>query len=313
MNKNLCLCCGKQLLSTDENGWHSSCVKKFFGTTKLPELEITKEKLQELALVTISNRVAVTGVQKKMSLNLISSQNTNPRLTVVNYPSGYILKPQTDDYPELPEAEELVMNLATLCKIPTVPHALITLQDKSLAYITKRIDRNKENKIPMEDFCQLSHRLTEDKYKGSYEQCGKIIKQYSSNAGLDLVEFFNRILFCFVTGNSDMHLKNFSLINQNKKWTLSPAYDLLPVNIVNPLDKEETALNLNGKKSNLKKSDFLSLSRTLEINPKSAEKLIERASNLKTNIQELTATSFLSKDLQKKFIKLVEQRCNKLN
>lgn len=309
---NVCLCCGKQIVSESQNGWHLSCIKKFFGTTKLPELEVTSDKLKELALLSVSNRIAVTGVQKKMSLHLISGKNIVPRLTAVNYPSGYILKPQTEDYPELPQAENLVMNMASVLKIPVVPHALITLKDNTLAYITKRIDRNKNEKIPMEDFCQLSERLTEDKYKGSYEQCGKIIKSYSAIFGLDEVDFFNRIVFCFVTGNSDMHLKNFSLIKQNGKWSLSPTYDLLPVNIVNPQDTEETALNLNGKKSNIKRSDFILLAELLGINSKSAEKLLERAIVKEENFVNFIAQSFLSDDLKNRFAELVKERCGRL-
>lgn len=308
----ICLCCGKPIKSESQKGWHLSCIKKFFGTTKLPELEVTSDKLKELALLSVSNRIAVTGVQKKMSLHLTSGKNIVPRLTAVNYPSGYILKPQTEDYPELPQAENLVMNMASVLKIPVVPHALITLKDNSLAYITKRIDRNKNEKNPMEDFCQLSERLTEDKYKGSYEQCGKIIKSYSEFYGLDEVDFFNRIIFCFVTGNSDMHLKNFSLIKQNEKWSLSPAYDLLPVNIVNSKDTEETALNLNGKKSNIKRSDFLSLAESLGINSKSAEKILERAIAKEESLVELITQSLLSDDLKNKFTELLKERCGRL-
>ena len=204
------------------------------------------------------------------------------------------------------------MNMASVLKIPVVPHALITLKDNSLAYITKRIDRNKNEKNPMEDFCQLSERLTEDKYKGSYEQCGKIIKSYSEFYGLDEVDFFNRIIFCFVTGNSDMHLKNFSLIKQNEKWSLSPAYDLLPVNIVNSKDTEETALNLNGKKSNIKRSDFLSLAESLGINSKSAEKILERAIAKEESLVELITQSLLSDDLKNKFTELLKERCGRL-
>ena len=114
----------------------------------------------------------------------------------------------------------------------------------------------------MEDFCQLSGRLTQDKYRGSYERCAEIIRKHSVRFGFDLSEFFFRLVVCFVTGNSDMHLKKFSLVEKTpgqRDFVLSPAYDLLPVNIIMPEDPEETALTLNGKKSNLRRKDFLAL------------------------------------------------------
>jgi serine/threonine-protein kinase HipA len=105
----------------------------------------------------------------------------------------------------------------------------------------------------MEDMCQLTERLTEDKYHGSYEQIGKAIQKYSASPGLDVENFFEIVLFSFLTGNADMHLKNFSLLEQpGLGMTLSPAYDLVNTALVNPADDEELALNLNGRKKNIK-------------------------------------------------------------
>ena len=173
------------------------------------------------------------------------SDSRKPRLTLVNYPTGYILKPQVAEFEALPESEQLIMTMADMAGISTVPHALIK-GNAGLAYITKRVDRNltsdKVEMLAMEDFCQLDLRLTEDKYRGSYERCAKIIKQYSSRVGIDMAEFYIRLVFCFIVGNSDMHLKNFSLIETAEgsgEYVLSPAYDLLPVNANMPADKEE--------------------------------------------------------------------------
>ena len=114
--------------------------------------------------------------------------------------------------------------------------------------------------LAMEDFCQLDYRLTQDKYRGSYERCAKIIEKYSNKPGLDMAEFYMRIAFSFVTGNSDMHLKNFSLIEtyeESGEYELSPAYDLLPVNVIMPEDTEQLAMPMNGKKRNIRRKDFL--------------------------------------------------------
>ncbi len=172
-----CLCCGKPLRTPDESGWHKSCIKRFFGTTKLPEIEIDDKTLNLLATETTNKGFTVPGVQKKLSLHLVSDTN-KPRLTLVNYPTGYILKPQVAEFEALPESEQLIMSMADMAGISTVPHALIK-GNTGLAYITRRIDRkvNKDSTqmLAMEDFCQLDLRLTEDKYRGSYERCAKII------------------------------------------------------------------------------------------------------------------------------------------
>ena len=148
-----------------------------------------------------------------MSLHL-SEDGETPRLTFLNYPTGYILKPQAENYDSLPEMEYLVMQMAEATGIKTVPYALVRMpsQKNSFAYITRRIDRVDGKILAMEDFCQLDERLTEDKYRGSYERCGKVVSKYSSRDGLDLTELFSKNSFLICSRNSDMHLKNFSLI-----------------------------------------------------------------------------------------------------
>ena len=150
-----CLCCGKMLRTENEYGWHSSCIKSFFGTTKFPDIDVSKEVLNQIAIDNTNKGFTVPGVQKKLSLHL--SQEDSPRLTLVNYPTGYILKPQTDEYASLPEMEYLIMQMAQVCGIKTVPFALLRLpsQDNAYAYITKRIDRTNGKMLAMEDFCQL--------------------------------------------------------------------------------------------------------------------------------------------------------------
>lgn len=312
----ICLCCGKEIDSENqlelENLWHSKCVKKFFGTSHFPEISISKDQLENLATETVSKGFTVAGVQKKLSLHL--SKEKNSRLTLVGYPAGYILKPQTEDFCHLPEMENLVMNLAAVAGIKTVPNALIQISD-GLAYITKRIDRKGSKGdielSAMEDFCQLSERLTEEKYKSSYERCAKIIMQYSSKPGLDVAELFYRLVFCFVTGNSDMHLKNFSLIETEPKsrvYELSAAYDLLPVNLVMPEDREEFALTMNGKKSNIKKSDFLAFARSCKISDQAAVKMIDRILSFKEKFLSSINNSFLTEDEKSAFIELMNER-----
>lgn len=308
-----CLCCGKTLSTPNETGWHKACIKRFFGTTELPEIDINNETLNLLATETTNKGFTVPGVQKKLSLQLISD-GSKPRLTLVNYPTGYILKPQVEEFEALPESEQLIMEMADMAGISTVPHALIK-GSGGLAYITKRVDRNltKDNieMLAMEDFCQLDLRLTEDKYRGSYERCAKIIKKYSSRIGIDITEFYIRLVFCFIVGNSDMHLKNFSLIETtegSQEYVLSPAYDLLPVNANLPEDKEQFALTMNGKKMHILKGDFLKFASTCDIPRKTAIKLIQNLVSYTPKWLKMCDDSILPDDLKERLIQIIIER-----
>ena len=316
-----CLCCGKPIKTSDDSdhGWHISCIRRFFHTKELPEIDITKEELETLANNAVQKGLTVPGVQKKLSLYL--SKEGSARLTIIDHPTGYILKPQTDDFEHLPEAENLVMQMAEIAGIATVPHALIQIeaQDNVYAYITRRIDREIKSSAfhmyAMEDFCQLANRLTNDKYRGSYELCAKIIKRYSTRPGLDITELYYRILFLFISGNSDMHLKNFSLIESapgSRVYALSPAYDLLPVNLVMPEDPEELALTLNGKKRNLRKNDFLKFANTCGITDITAKRLMEKITSFQKSFLQACQDSLLPSDMKDSMMQLVNMRMNRL-
>lgn len=313
-----CLCCGKELPTTatpqeKEWQWHKKCVHAFFGTTILPEIDLSEDALNKLVNQTINKGLAVPGVQKKMSLHLTTGKDA--RLTLVNYPTGYILKPQTDEYAFLPEYEHLAMQIASLAGVRTVPHALIKM-NQTFAYITRRIDRkigkDGAQLYAMEDFCQLAGRLTEDKYKGSYESCGKIIRQYSSYEGFDLSELFLRIIVSFIIGNSDMHLKNFSLIEESPSsriFRLSEAYDFLPVNIILPSDHEEMALTVNGKKKNIHRKDFISLASHCSLPDSAAVKIIDQTLSREDQFLHSCEDSFLPDEQIKQVQMLIKTRC----
>lgn len=312
-----CLCCNKEIKNPDEYEtgirWHKKCLKRFFGTPVMPELDCSEEELERLANLTVDSGLTVPGVQKKLPLHLEGGDKT-ARLTIVDYPTGYILKPQSDDFAFLPEAEYMAMKMAEAAKIETVPNAQVFIND-GYAYITKRIDRDVGQMRAMEDFCQLSGRMTADKYRSSYENCGKVIKKYSRNVGLDLTEFFYRLLFCFATGNSDMHLKNFSLIEEeagSRLFFLSAAYDLLPVNIIMPADQEQMALTVNGKKKNIRKKDFLILAQNLGIHEKTALGLMRQILKYKTAIMNEADIAYIPDEMKGKMKDLIETRMEAL-
>lgn len=309
-----CLYCYRPL-AENEQDFHAICSKKVFGQPIPPVLPYSEVDLEPLAKEIIQSQTAVTGVQAKLSLHITGSNNggTERRFTIVGLWGGYILKPPTALYPQLPEVEDLTMHLAAVAKIKTAPHSLIRLQSGNRAYLTKRVDRTPKGKLAMEDFCQLTERLTEDKYHGSYEQIGKAILKYSAMPGLDVVNFWELVLFSFITGNADMHLKNFSLLEQpGLGMTLSPAYDLVNTSLVNPADEEEMALTLNGKKKKLKKQDFVAAMNTLKIEEKQQQNIFNKMEKALPNWIDLINMSFLSNEFKEKYKEMLMERMHRL-
>ena len=305
-----CLHCGKPIGTDDgHRGWHRRCIRNFFGVRQFPEIDLTTRSLEELARRSVSTGVTVAGVQRKLSIHLSHVDGTD-RMTLVGYPAGFILKPPSPDYPHLPEIEHLTMSLADAVGITTVPHALVELADGALAYITRRIDRRPEppHRVPMEDLCQISERLTEDKYRGSYEQIAKHVARHSGRPGIDLSELFLVVVFSFVTGNADMHLKNVSLYRPGDEWILAPAYDLLSTVLVLPDDPEETALTLNGKKRRLNRSDFVAFGATAGLNPKAIDGLIRSIVRREPHLLAAVDEAILPGDLKHRFREVIAER-----
>ena len=290
-----CLYCYKEL-GEGEVDFHKACSKKFFGVPTAPELPYSLDELDTLAAQVIKSQTTLTGVQAKLSLHLDRHEGSK-KLTIVGLWGDFIFKPQTQSYKTLPENEDLTMHLAEIAKIKVVPHTLIRLQDGTLGYLTKRIDRTSEGgKIPMEDMCQLTERQTEYKYKSSYEQIAKVIAKHSYVPLLDLTDFYEQVFFNWLVGNNDMHLKNYSLYAPKGKWVLTPAYDLLNVSMVNPKDTEELALTLNAKKKRIKKSDFVRAMETSGISPKVFDNILAKYRKLLPKFNEIIDLSFLDEE-----------------
>jgi len=307
---NKCLYCYKPL-NDNETEFHEQCSLTFFGTKQPPVFEHTLNDMAELAKNVVERSVAVPGVQPKLSLSLINDtmqDGHKGRLTVVGALGGnYIFKPPSDYYPEMPENEHLTMRTAEAFGINTVMSSLIRLKSGELAYITKRIDRTASGeKIHMLDMFQITEAV--DKYKSSMEKVGKALEENSSNTLLDTSYFLELGIFSFLTGNNDMHLKNFSMINSGDNWSLAPAYDLLNVAIVNPDDTEELALTLEGKKRRLKWENFEQLGKKLGLNDKQLKGMIKRFLKNKTVALEWINNSFLSTEYKEKYKKLLEER-----
>lgn len=306
--KNNCLYCYEPL--NGELDFHKKCSQAFFGSPTAPSIPYTFSEMAELAKETVERSVAVPGVQAKLSMSLIkeTKENSDHRLTVVGALGGnYIFKPPSEDYAEMPQNEHLTMRIAEVFSINVVPSSLIRLASGELSYITKRIDRTDSGqKIHMLDMFQITE--ASDKYKSSMERIGKALNAYSENTLLDQIFFFELTLFSFLTGNNDMHLKNFSMIKSSSGWVLAPAYDLLNVAIILPTDTEELALTLEGKKKKLKKSHFQNLAKALGLTAKQTEGAFLRMTKNKPKAIEWIDKSFLSDELKSAYKELLEKR-----
>jgi len=305
---NKCLYCYNPLVG--EIDFHEKCSLEFFGSKDVPVLSYTIDQMAELARNVVKRSISVPGVQAKLSMSLIkeTQESSDNRLTVVGaLGGGYIFKPPSEKYPEMPQNEHLTMRIAEAYGIRVVPSSLIRLVSGELSYITKRVDRKEEGeKIHMIDMFQITEAF--DKYKSSMERVGKTLSSYSENPMLDILFFFELALFSFLTGNNDMHLKNFSMIESASGWILSPAYDLLNVTIINPEDDEELALTMEGKKKKIKREHFERLGEGLGLTPKQLSGVFNRFHKNKAKAIQWIRNSFLTSEMKEAYAILLEER-----
>ena len=314
MKSKNCLYCYNPL-TKGEKDFHEKCSLKFFGIAEPPLLDLDKNQLEQLAEQIILKSVAITGVQPKLSLTIErpTGDNKRSRLTIVGLWGNYILKPQSGIHKQLPENEDLTMHLSELFKMNTAEHSLLRTTSDEIVYIVKRFDRIKEGKLQCEDFCQLSELLTENKYRSSMERTGKLIKLHTANPLLEAIAFFELTIFCFLSGNADMHLKNFSLLKDTKgRNNLAPFYDLLNTKLAIPKDTEEMALTLNGRKSRINRTDFNKFGTSLGMSEKQLSSTYQKFSGKISDAIEFIARSFLSEDLKKEYTSLFLERAKRL-
>ena len=307
-----CLFCYKEL-EEGQVDFHPSCAHKFFGSKTAPILPYTRDNMSELARQVIRTSASVTGVQAKMSLDVDRGGKNEPsKFTIVGLWGKYIFKPQSAKYPCLPELEDLTMKMAEVAHIHTARHTLIRLADGELGYLTLRMDRGRHGeKISMLDMCQLTNRLTEHKYYGTYLQLAETIKKYSSAPMLDVQRFWEVVLFSWITGNSDMHCKNFSLIDSgNGEYVLSPAYDLLAVLLADPQDTEEMAMtfSVGGNKNGFDRHTFMTAFTQSGVPATVANKMIERMKSFLPQWDALIDQSFLPDKMKADYHLLLSKR-----
>ncbi len=285
-------------------------LRDMFGKPILPTIPISLEQIS-LEAQKLAGKLSISGVQPKLSVRLVGDT-----LQPVAQDGQFILKPQTQEFPELPQNEYLCMQMAKLFGINTANSILIELSDGSPAYLVKRFDRFKKGKYMEKLACEDMHQILGgvNKYSGSSEQIAKIISQHCSFAPLELQRYFEITIFNYIIGNGDAHRKNFSLLTSQKGIiALSPAYDLVSSRLVIPEEKDEMALTINGKRNRLNKSDFLTFAETIKVDITYAEKKIHELIELQGSCTNMINDSQLKIELRKRFCQILQQRINIMN
>ena len=305
-----CLSC-YQALSANQLDYHPKCLLAFYGTRHAPTFPYRLSEIEELAKEAAQLSITVPGVQPKLSLGWIKTTLGNGhqgRLTIIDALDGnFILKPQNAAYAQMPENEHLTMKLAQLFRINVVPINLIRMQSGELCFIKKRIDRNPDgSKNHMIDFLQILE--AEDKYKGTLEKLGKTIGELSANTFLDKLRFFEVTVFNYITGNSDMHLKNYSMLLSEVGWVLAPFYDLINVKLILPKDKEDTALMLGGMKEKFNKGYFDRFGLVLQLNDKQINAVYRRLGKWLPQALEMIDRSFLTPENKAHYKEMIVSR-----
>ena len=298
-----CLCCTKPV--GDEGRYHPRCLKALFGSARVPAIPFGLADLPAQVLKT-GARMSISGVQIKASVRLEPGKS---QLEVVAAGGTHVLKPEPQQFPELPKNENLCMSMAADLGFPVPAHGLFSMADGGVCYVVARFDRAGGEKLQNETMFQLLQAT--EKYEGSLERIGKAIRAHAANVGLDTIDFFERALFCFLTGNGDMHLKNWALLIRGKKVGLAPCYDLVCSKIYLPRE-HDCALTLGGKNDKLKRSDFSAMAAGLQIDAKAAGSVFEKLRRAQERLRETVGRSELSAPLKRKLDDVIRTRYQRI-
>ncbi len=303
--KQICSFCLQSIKGSEL--YHPACYKDLWGTSRALFVKLDKDHPIQTFSETIYNG-SISGAQRKGLFALDKNE-----LVVSSKDSMYILKPD-GDFPELPANEHLTMAAAKLLKFEVPPIGLVQIDKVGLVFVIKRFDRNKSNeKLLLEDMAQIHQEVSEDKYSLSLEKVGAAIKEYTQAGPLNSQDFFRRIIFCFVTANGDMHLKNWSLLEMDKFrgiHKLSPVYDWLNTRIVLPRETEDLAIPLKGKQRNMQKSYFSKFAiEELELSSDFVDGIFAEVKDWNNQFKKLIPRSFLSKEMKKSYQALIDERC----
>jgi serine/threonine-protein kinase HipA len=302
---NACLIC---LDPVAVGRYHPKCLRELFGAPIAPTIDIELAKLHTAALAMVGH-TSLSGIQRKVSLRLEAESRT---LQVAAEGGRFILKPQSQTFPSLPENEHVTMRIAKRAGIVIPPCGLIELKDGTPAYIARRFDRTDAGrKLLQEDFCQLAEKSPKEKYQGSAELCAKLALRYASAPIVEAAKLFRLMVFAWWTGNGDMHLKNFSLLrSEDGNYRLSPAYALLCTRLV--IDDDLLALSVGGNKEDVTRRQWIEFSEKCNVRPRTAERILQEIGDATEDAVVLISRSALPSDMKSSYEALVRTRATML-
>ncbi len=301
---NRCLCCEQPI--EEEGRYHAKCLKALWGKAVAPKISFAAKDLPE-KVTTATDHMSISGVQAKA---LIRVNKDSGEVEFAPTGSTHILKPEPNEYPGLPAMENVCMITAETLGMNVPPHGLFPMSDGRLCYIVKRFDRMEDGgKIQSETMFQILGAT--DKYKGSLESVGKAIRTHAENVGLDTIDFFERVILCFLIGNGDMHLKNWAFLIRDKKAALAPVYDFVSSKVYIKRESD-TALTINAKGNKLKQADFESLANNLKIDPKAAANSFEKMKNARERFRDLAIYSELNPSMRQELEDVMAERFKRL-
>lgn len=259
-----------------------------------------------------AGKMSIQGIQPKLSAKLNVSAGC---FDITDTGGTYILKPNPTAFEDVPANEALTMTMAGAVGIEVPPHGIIPASDGSWVYAIKRFDRlTKHRKLHTEDFAQLTQASRDTKYDSSLEKVASVINDFCTFPAVERPKLAIRLLFCFLTGNEDMHLKNFSLIGDDHgSVRLSPAYDLLNTTLVLENATEETALPVNGKKRNLSRRIWIDyLTDRLLLSEKQISAILDQLANTLPLWKEFITRSYLPPVKKQNYLELLENRAGQI-
>ena len=289
--------------------YDAKTLRSMFGKPIRPTIPLSLGEIS-LQAQRLAGKLSISGVQPKLSVRL-----DGDKLVPVECDGRFILKPQTQEFAEMPQNEYLCMQMGKRFGLNTADCLLLELADGSPAYVVKRFDRRKKGqkieKLHCEDMQQILG--GRDKYIGSHEQIAEAIRKYCTFAPLELQRLFDLTIFNFATGNGDAHKKNFSLLTTEGKVALSPVYDLVSSRLAIPEEDDELALTINGRVEGLSRSDFEAFADGLEITSDYTQKKLSQLLSLREEFYRMITDSTLSSALRERLAGIVTDRLDRLN
>ena len=306
-------------LKVNIDGFCPACETKLFDRSKVPgQLEFNWHDIQDRIMGQPAG-FSISGVQAK---GFVGRDKNNLLAPNRDVESMYIIKPFLDSrrtlYFDSPANEHLTMTMAShLFKISTAKCGYVKFKNGEPAYLTRRFDRDKEgNALRQEDFVSVLNATPGTNDHGLYKYNTFTYEDVGNQLNpSDQINFVRILIFNFLTGNGDVHLKNLSILESaDGDMLLSPSYDLMNTKL--HINDSQIAMNLfkemERTKQNLltatydyKVGDFLELGKRIGVRDRILLSIENEFRAAKSDMLLLVNKSFLSDEGKLKYKEVV--------